>query len=243
MTIRPRRLTSALAIAACMVASRASSERPLVEQFRAAYARTPEVSGTLAGLRVDALSLEGLRLLEREDHTVEAGGISLIFGDTAPRVVIDVAVARDAKAARGFVDRKLRAVSSQLPAATDPSWGDYAFGDGGALVIGATQNIAWRVHAIAGFQARDAIAALRAQLVSGTPVYPTATLTVPANLTHAGAALAITTSATYTLHAEGGYITPAAVLKPFASGPVVVIATLTDELGRVAEVRARTTAR
>jgi hypothetical protein len=251
---RPFAKTIALASVAALVGlgvfvSRASSsEPPLEREFKAAYPATPEVSGSLAGIRLDALSFGGLRLFEREDLTVEAGGSTLSYGDSDVRLVIEVAVAHDSKAARRFVDMKLHGISSALPAATDPAFGDYAFGDGDAIVVGAAQNVAWVVRSLPGspIKARDAVAELRSKSVVGAPAFPTATISLPTDVPHAGAELRVTTSAKFKLRAEGGYVAHgkgAPILKPFKPGPVTAIATVVDELGRVSEIRATATAK
>ncbi|MGZ3418197.1 MAG: hypothetical protein ACXVEF_15620 [Polyangiales bacterium] len=230
------------------VSRASSSPTPLEREFQAAYPHTPEVSGSFAGIRLDALSFAGLRLLEREDLTVEAGGTTLAYGDTQVRLVIEVAIAHDSKAARGFVDMKLHGISRQLPASTDPSFGDYAFGDGDSIVVGAAQNVAWVVRSLDGspIKARDAIAELRAKTVVGAPVFPTATITLPTDIPHAGGDVRITTTAKFKLRAEGGYVAHgkgSPILKPFKAGPVTLVATLVDDLGRVSEARATTTAK
>jgi hypothetical protein len=251
---RPFAKTIALASVAALlgvavfVTRASSSEPPLEREFKAAYPHTPEVSGATAGVRIDALAFAGLRLLDREDLPVESGGISLSYGDTDVRLAIELAVAHDSKAARAFVDMKLHGISTALPAKADPAFGDYAFGDGDYIVVGASQNVAWVVRSLpgSGVKARDAVAELRAKSVAGAPVFPTATLTVPSDMPHAGGELRIVTTAKYKLRAEGGYVAhgkSAPILKPFKPGPVTAIATLTDDLGRVTEIRAVTTAK
>jgi hypothetical protein len=233
----------ALASIGVFVSRASSSTSPMERDVLAAYPHTPEVSGSLSGVRVDELALSGLRVVAREDHPVEEGGIVLSFGDPAVKVVVELAVARDAAAARRFVDARLHDVATQLAAATDPAFGDYAFGDGDSIVIGAAHNVAWVVRALEGspVRAREVITELRAKSVAGAPSFPTATVTLQAEVPLSGAELRVTSAAKYKVRAEGAYVAhgkTAPLVKPFGRGPVTLIATVVDDLGRVSEVRA-----
>lgn len=259
MPTRSRPFASKLAAAAFALlvlgggvfATRASSSTPAMErELRAAYPRTPLPATSFAGVDIDKLAIGGYRLLAREDHPVDDGAIILSYGDADVRVVVELAVARDAESARRFVDVRLHAISTVLPAATDPLLGDYAFARDG-VVVGAAGNVGWVVRALEGATtgAADVVHALRALAVPGAPSFPSASIALPATFgAKDGADVQITpapSSAHVKLRAEGAYLahgktTPR--LKPFKPGAVTVVATVTDDLGRVTELRASATA-
>lgn len=247
---------SALAAFALLAIPRASSSEPALEpELRATYPRTELPAGSLAGIDLDGLVLPGLRLAAREDHAVDDGGVVLSYVDAAGtvRAVITIAVAPDAAAARRFVDVALHGIASPLPAA-DPSLGDFAFADDGgrgdAIVVGASTNVAFIVRALreggaAGLpSARDVVLALKGRAVEGAPSFPVVDVRLPSVVdAKTGADLRVTTvaGAKPKLRAEGAYVAHgkgAPRLKPFAPGPVAVIATVADALGRVTEARA-----
>lgn len=265
MPTRSRRFAERLGLAAALllggavfVSTRASSSPvPLEPEFRAEYPRTPLTGSQLAGVAVDKLALPGLRLAEREDRSVDDGGIVLSYADANGhvRVVVTVAVAQTEEAARRFVDVVLHGVQATLPRAVDPAMGDYAFADdagrGDALVVASAGNVAWsaRVDREAPTpRASEVIASLRALAVVGAPKYPTIALSLPTEVRMGGAPITLTTpaSARTAVRAEGAYIAHgkgSPIIRPFGPGPIAVIATVVDDLARVTTVRTTSIAR
>lgn len=249
MSIKSRRFVSAAGLCvACglFFGSRASSSTPADTEFRASYPRTPIVSGSFAGVAIDKLVFPGLTLKEREDYTVEEGGISLAYAaGNEVGLVVRIAVAPTSAAARAYVDVELHAVQRVLPAA--PAYGDYAFGDGDSLLIGALGNVAWSVRVnreLAGIpRAADVMAVLRANTIPGAPTYPTVAVSLPSEVQLGGASITVTSSLTPRLRAEGAYVASGPKLRPFGPGPVAVIAQVVDDLGRVSTARATSIAR
>lgn len=247
----------ALAGLALWGARASSSSHALEREFQATYPRSPAPFGLLAGVALDKLAVPGLRLVARENHTPEDGGVVLSYGDPngEVRAVIKVAVARDAAEARRFVDVELHGVQVTLPRAVDAAFGDQAFADdegrGEALVIGAAANLAWVVHVdrdrAPAPRAGEVVKALRALVVEGAPTFPAPTIALPATLPLTGARFSVSAGPlTPALRAEGAYVAhgkSAPLLKPFGAGPVAVVATAVDELGRVGEARAEGVAR
>jgi hypothetical protein len=243
-------LGSAAAIVGIAVfASRASSSTtPLEREFRTAYPRTPEVTGTVAGVQLGELSFGAYRLLAREDHAIHDGGVILSYGDAEVRLVVELAVAADSAGARRFVDDRLHAVSNQQPSLGDGAYGDYAFGDGDAFAIGAAQNVAWVVRALDGsaVRAKEVVTELRKHVVAGAPTFPTATITLAPEIPLTGGELQVAAPGRFSVRAEGGYVAhgkSGPVLKPFGAGKVTAIVTSVDDLGRVSETRAVATAK
>jgi len=250
---------AALLSGGAIFATRASSSPvPLEPEFRVEYPRTPVTGAALAGVALDKLSLPGLHLVEREDQTVEDGGVVLSFADANEhvRVVVTVAVAATEEAARRFVDVMLHGVQITLPRATDPLIGDYAFADdagrGDALVIGSFRNVAWSARidrdAPGMPRASDVIAVLRALAVEGAPSFPTVSVAMPSEVPLGGAAFSVVAphGLTPRLRAEGAYVAHgkgAPRVRPFAPGPIAVVATVVDDLGRVGFARGTATAR
>jgi len=240
--------------AGALFATRASSSAPALEaEFRATYPRSPVVSGSFAGVALDKLAIPGLRLSAREDHTVDDGGIILSYADLAGevRAVIKVAVAEDAAAARRFVDVELHGVQITLTKAVDASFGDHAFADdsgrGAALVVGAAANVAWVVHVdrdVATLpRAGEIVRSLRTLAVEGAPTFPALVLTLPTEVPLAGAGFRVVAPSGLTpqLRAEGAYVAhgkSAPLVRPFGPGPIAVVATAVDDLGRVGAARA-----
>lgn len=249
MSIKLRQFVSAagLALAGAMLfGSRASSSTPADTEFRASYPRTPLVSGSFAGVAIDKLVFPGLTLKEREDYTVEEGGINLAYASgNEVGLVVRIAVAPNSAAARAFVDVELHAVQTVLPSA--PAYGDYAFGDGESLIIGALGNVAWSVRAnrsLAGVpRASDVMTLLQASTVPGAPVYPTVAVSLPSEVQVGGADITVTSALTPRLRAEGAYVASGPRLRPFGPGAVAVVAQVVDSLGRVSVARATSIAR
>jgi hypothetical protein len=226
-------------------------------ELRAEYPRTPASGSLLAGVALDKLALPGLHLVERDDRSVDDGGIVLSFadGNAHVRVVVTVAVAATEEAARKFVDVALHGVQITLPRAVDPAMGDYAFADdagrGESLVVAAAGNVAWSARVDRDVplmpRASEVVTALRALAAVGAPTFPVVTLSLPSEV-RASAPIAIAAPAGLTprLRAEGAYVAHgkgAPLVRPFAPGPIAVVATVVDELGRVGIARATSTAR
>ncbi len=239
-------------LGAALLGSRASSSTPADTDFHKTYPRTPGASGAFAGVALDKLSFPGLTLTDREDHTVDEGGIVLAYSQgNDVRLVVKVAVAPDSARARDFVDVELHGVQSVLPAAVDPAFGDYAFADDGgrgdAFAVGALGNIAWSVRvdrdAPSMPRASTVMAALRANAVPGAPTYPTVHVSLPNEVRVSGADITVSSSLTAKLRAEGAYVAVGPRLRPFGPGPVSVVAQVVDDLGRVASARASATAK
>jgi hypothetical protein len=249
----------ALLAGGAIMANRASSSpAPMEPEFRATYPRTPVSGSQLAGIELDKLVLPGLKLVEREDRTVDDVGIVLSFADSNDqvRVVVSVAVAANEEAARKFVDVTLHGVQVTMPRAVDPAMGDYAFADdagkGEALVVASAGNVAWSARvdrdAPAMPRASDVISTLRSLAVAGAPSFPTVTLSLPTEVRMGGApiTIAVPSGLTPKLRAEGAYVAHgkgSPLVRPFAPGPIAVAATVTDSLGRVGFVRVTSTAR
>lgn len=228
--------------------------------FRASYplAARPArgaAAGPVAGIALAKLTLPGLQLRARSEHAAADGGIVLSFAERsgAVRVLIHLAVFAEAEAARQDVDAELHGVSTQLVPALDTTLGEVAWADDGgkgtALVVAAQANLAYSVSVldtVPGLSAAAIASLVRAAMVSGAPVFPAATVRLPAMIdSQKGGSvhLAIPSGSTYTLRAEGGYIAHGAagpVVHPFAPGAVTVHATVVDGLGRVTVATAAT---
>lgn len=266
MPTKSRRFASLVAVGTLVVAAGFLGRRAIsapvpggsVEAgFRATYPLAPApISGAFAGLDVAKVSVPGLRLVSRELHAPEEGGLVLSFADLGGevRAVVKIAVARDATAARKFVDEELHGIQAVLAKAVDPSLGENVWADdagrGDGTVVGSAANVAFAVHvrrdASSTLPRAGVVASgLRALLVEGAPAFPTATVALPATIPVAGAAFAVTTSpgADVRLRADGAYVAKGRTLRPFAAGPVTLVVTVADELGRVAELRFPTTAK
>lgn len=249
----------ALAAGAFLATRTRASAPPLEREFRASYPQTSAVTATtFAGVSIDKLAFSGLRGVAREEHTVDDGGLVLSFADASSevRVVVKLAVARDSAAARHFVDVELHSVQAVLPRATDASFGDHAFADDGgrgeSLVVGAAANVAWVVHvdrSVPGMPlASDVVHAMRALAVEGVPSFSAPTLHLPAVVPLSGAPFRVVSASGTSpkLRAEGAYVAHGKsepIVRPFGPGPIAVIATTADELGRVSATRAETIAR
>jgi hypothetical protein len=260
MSTKPRRFAErvsawalcALAAGALLATRARSSDKPMEPAFGAAYPHAPVPGGAYAGVALDKLELPGLRLAFRENHAVDEGGVVLSYADQGGevRAVVKLAVARDAASARRFVDVELHGVQVTLPRAIDAAFGDHAFADdggrGSALVVGAKANVAFAVHvdrdASSASRASDVVRGLLALLVEGAPSFPSVSLALPPRVPVSGARLQVAAAGlTPQLRADGGYVAHGKAgftLKPFHAGPVAVIATVVDELGRVTEQRA-----
>ncbi len=237
-----------------------SAPVPGEAEFRAMYPAGPAVtSTTFAGVdlaKLDtSLSASGLRLGSREDHTVDDGGVVLPYLDATGevRLLLKIAVARDAAAARRFVDTELHGIQLVLSRAVDPSLGDQVFADGAGrgewTVVGAAANVAYAIHLRAGAskmpRASEIATTLRGVVVEGVLTAPTATVSLPSIVPLTGAPFTVTPSngAALQLRAEGAYVAKGRVLRPFAAGPVTLIVTVADELGRVSEIRSSAVAK
>jgi hypothetical protein len=250
MSIKQRRFVNVafLALAGGLVfgASRALSSPSGEADFRKAYPVTPAATGTFAGVALDKLVFPGLTLKDREDYPVADGGIQLAYAaGNEVGLVIRIAVAPDSVAARSFVDVELHSIQRVLP--SDLTYGDYAFGDGDALLVGAIGNVAYSIRAIRDLTgipaAKDVFTVLRANTVAGTPSYPSVSVSLPSEVQLGGSSIAVTSSLTPKLRAEGAYVASGPKLKPFGPGPVAVVAQVTDALGRVSTARATSVAR
>jgi hypothetical protein len=185
----------------------------------------------------------------RDDRELDEGGVTLSFADDQDRVraVVHLAVARDAAGARAFVLRTLRGVAAVLPATGAD---EVAFGDPkDRFLVAAHGNIAYVVDAQDGSAASASSigAIVKGAVAAGAPVFPRATVSLPATAERS-APVAITTSAgaRYRLHASGGYVARGPngpVIRPFAAGRVEVTAVVSDDLARVTVARAATVAR
>jgi hypothetical protein len=205
------------------------------------------------------ISVAGLKVRARDDHTADEGGIVTSFADASDQVraIVTVAVARDEAGARAFLETALHGVSSELAFA--PTLGDVAWADDGGrgthLVVGARGNVAFVVDVLAvktpagGSPVAVPSAAILAGTVTGALVagradFPRASVVVPPTFDmKAGLSVSVQISqgATYRLHADNAYVArgqAGPVARPFKFGPVTVHATVTDALGRVVAVQA-----
>ncbi|MGA9521798.1 MAG: hypothetical protein WBV82_10050 [Myxococcaceae bacterium] len=213
---------------------------------------------SVAGLKLEGLRLPGLHLSSREDRPLEEGGTVLRFADEGEQVraVVRVAVAADHLGARRFLDFELSAISKHLIASTGSKHGEPAFTDDKeTLIIAAVANLAYSVRLIdpaesAGLPSAQEIAAeLRDRIVPGTPSFPLPAVSIPVEVdADEGARVRVDPQpgTDVRLRAEGGYIQAhpdGPVLRPFAPGPIVLIATSVDELGRVGVKRLELQAR
>jgi hypothetical protein len=234
--------------------SRADADEAAVKAL-ASSAAAP-AGATYAGVAIDRIVLPGLHVRTRDDHTPEHGGVTLAYADDQGqvRVVVRLAVARDAGAAKAFAQTILRGVSGTLVASAPDAAGTVAFTEGtDRLVVAARGNVAWDVEVVGTPPVSDQASAVsdvvKAALVAGAPTFPRPTITLaPAVDRRAGAPVAVATprGATFRLHATGAYVAhgrEGMVLRPFAAGPIEVTAVVADALGRVTETTAKTTAR
>ncbi len=211
-------------------------------------------SALSAGVRLDHVAPPGLALHARDDRAAAEGGVTLSFVDGASgagpkrvRVIVRLAVTPDAAGAKAFLERTLRGVSGAL----SPSDADeVAFVDSSdRVVVAAHGNVAYTVEVSEGSlaSARTIAASVRRAFVAGTPAFPRATVTLPPVVERAAPiAVTVPAGARHRLSATGGYVArgeSGPVLRPFAKGPVAVSAIVSDELGRVTEVRATALAR
>lgn len=247
MSIKLRRFVSAsvLFAAGVVLYGRAQSSVPAETDFRRTYPTTPPISGSFAGVALDKLVFPGLTLRDREDNTVSDGGIQLAYAPgNEVGLVLRVAVAPTTQAARAWVDVELHGVQTILAPA--PAYGDYAFGDGESLIVSALGNVAYSIRAnrdLAGVpRASDVASIVRANVVAGSPSYPSVSVTLPNEVRGTGD-ITVISAFTPKLRAEGGYVAVGPRLKPFGPGPVAVIAEVTDDLGRVSLARATSIAR
>lgn len=229
--------------------------------FRAAYPMSaPPTATPLAGIDLASFTLPMLHVSSRTDELPADGGSTLVFADASgrARVLVRFSVTSDPTAARAFLATVLRSVSTTLPPATDATLGDAAYGDD-AMIAASIANIAYSVRALpigaddngaVSVPTAPAIArALRAVMRVGAPVFPTATLTLPATISIATGADVIATasgSQTPQLRAEGAYLSAGpkgAVVHPFAAGKIAVVAMVVDELGRIGVARAESVAK
>ncbi len=161
--------------------------------------------------------------------------------------------------ARRFLEFELSAISRHLIAPTGSKHGEPAYTDDKeTLIIAAVANLAYSVRLVdpaesAGLPSAQQIAKeLRERIVPGTPLFPLPAVSIPAELDADEGARVQVDSRSGTdvrLLAEGGYIQAhpeGPVLRPFAPGPVTLIVTAVDELGRVGvkrlELQARSSA-
>lgn len=265
MPTKSRRFANLVAVGALVVGAGLLGRRAIsapvpgshVEAgFRATYPAPAPISGAFAGLEVAKVSVPGLRLATRELHAPEEGGLVLSFVDLGGevRAVVKLAVARDAAAARRFVDEELHGIQAVLAKSVDPSLGENVWADdagrGDGTVVGSAANVAFAVHvrrdATSTLPRAGVVAAgLRALLVEGAPSFPTATVALPSTIPLSGAPFAVTQGSPgdLRLRAEGAYVAKGRTLRPFGPGPVTLVVTVADDLGRVAELRFPTTAK
>lgn len=250
MSIKQRRFVSlafvTLVAGLAFGGSRALSSPSPEADFRKAYPLTPSVSGSFAGVELDKLVFPGLTLKDREDYPVADGGIQLAYASGHEvGLVIRIAVAPNSTTARSFVDMELHAIQRVLP--SDLTYGDYAFGDGDALIVGAIGNVGYSIRALRELPsipaAKDVFTVLRANTLAGTPSYPSVSVALPSEVQLGGSTITVTSSLTPKLRAEGAYVAAGPKLKPFGPGPVAVVAQVTDALGRVSTAKATATAR
>ncbi len=226
-------------------------------RLRATYPMGALSTSTFAGVDLALIAIPRLHLETRDDRPADRGGITLGFADDhgVVRVVVRVAVARDAVGARAFAQGVLRGVAGVLaPSSLDEvSFADEG-GRGEHFVVAARGNVAYVVDAQDGAPPAHAIAALvQKAIVKGTPSFPQAHVTLPPSIDHADRAgapitVVVPSGATYRVHARGGYVTRGArragdLLHAHAAGPVEVTAVVVDSLGRVTEARVAAVAR
>lgn len=197
-----------------------------------------------AGVALDRVTLPGLHLRSRDDQTLESGGVTLAFADDQENVqtTVQVAVAPDAAGARSFALGYLRGVSGVL----DPSAADeIAYADGSDRTLVAVHgNVA---YVVSGPKATSAAAIVKRAITAGAPSFPVVRVALPTSF-EGSAPIGVTTSggAKYRLRATGAYVARGSdrtSVRAFGPGPVTVIATASDALGRVSEARATAVAR
>lgn len=218
----------------------------------AAYPMSAPSRATFAGFALDRISVLGLHVRTRDDHTPSRGGITLSFaGDHDDvQVVVRLCVARDATEARAFTRVILRGVSNRLAPSTAD---EVAFADGngkGDLFLVATRgNLAYSVSVVGGSTSAAAIAeTVKRSIANGPLTFPSARATLPSSMPREGTALSLTIPAntTHHVHASGGYVTRSREglrVRPFGAGPVEVTTIVSDGLGRVTETTATSLAR
>lgn len=229
--------------------------------FRVAYPMTAPTSvSSMAGVELAALHVDGMHLAFRQDEPLDEGGVSLSFADLSNevRAVIRVVVTRDATTARRLLDRELHGIARILPEMTPTALGDLVYGDEGRgdVVVAATvANVLYVVRAIPEGNASITVptaatiaADVRAAMRAGTPIFPTPSVSLPKTIAwKSGGEITVATGAGQTpkLRGEGAYVSrgpSAPLLRPFAKGPVAVVALVVDELGRVGTARAESIA-
>ncbi len=215
---------------------------------------------SVAGVKLDGFQISGLQLASRDDRPAEEGGTALRFTDEdgQVRVVVRVVVAADHAGARRFVELEQSAISTHLAERTGSPHGEPTFTDAKeTLIIAAVANLAYSIRLVEpvegdspkGSSADEIASELRARIVSGVPSFPIPTVSVPTELSaEEGAPIRIDprSGTEVRVRAEGGYIegvSQSLVLRPFAAGRVVLIATAVDALGRVGETRLELLAR
>lgn len=251
----------ALAVAAgvALAAPPAARQAALDAEFRAAYPMSaPAATTQLSGVRLAKLGIPGLQLSERSEQAADEGGLLLSYADRTGtvRVLIRIAVAADAAAARKLLETELRGVSMQLARASDPTLGDFAWADdggrGGSLLVAALGNVSYSVNVVDATpelpSAASLAAMVRAAMVTGTPAFPAVTLRLPATIdakSGGAVSIAVPGGAPYKLRADGAYIArgpSGPLVRPFGPGAIAVHATVVDELGRVGIATARSQA-
>ena len=93
----------------------------------------PSATAPLAGVQLAKLVIPGLQLAARSEHAADDGGGVLSFADRegVVRVLVQLAVATDASAARKVLDAELHGISMQLDRASDTALGDLVWADDG----------------------------------------------------------------------------------------------------------------
>ena len=119
-TRRLRSISEGAALAATLVlaGAPASADEAAVQRL---VSSAPS-KALYAGVAIDKLAIPGLHVRTRDDHAPERGGIMLAFADDQGdvRVVVRLAVAKDAAGARSFAQTIVRGVSGVLdPSAID----------------------------------------------------------------------------------------------------------------------------
>lgn len=259
------RLRPLLFCGACLVASSAQATpgATIDREFRAAYpTNVPSSTTPIAGVALSRFAVSGLAKSARSERAFDDGGIVLSLADRAGvvRVVVQLSVAPDASAARHVLDAELHGVSTALSRASDATLGDLSWADDGGrgttLVLGTQANLAYSVNVIAATPNLPTAAGiaqlLRKAMVQGAPAFPAASVSVPQAIDKKqGGIVSVSVPGgyPYTLRADGGYIARKnnaekgqAIVRPFAAGPVIVYATIVDDLSRVTVARAVTRA-
>lgn len=204
----------------------------------------PASATSYAGVAIDRVAVPGLHLQSRDDQTLERGGVTLAFADDQElvRTTVQIAVAPDGAAARAFALGYLRGVSGVL----DPSAADeIAYSDGSDRALVAVHgNVA---YVVSGPKSASVGATIKRAITAGAPSFPVVRVALPSSF-EGSAPISVTTSggAKYRLRATGGYVARGSErvsVRAFAPGPVTVIATASDALGRVSEARAAAVAR